>query len=240
MKMNARSSGALVCSVLFACAGLATACGGAAPAPEAPAAKPEPEPVASATPAAPAGAAPSASAAATPSNDSAEPTDAKAPPEGDSTPKPSGKDITYRMTSMGLVAELDGVELMPKAEPIHVGQGWGVKLVVKARALDDRQHKLQNPSQGPLMIAAQLDRKGNKEVLPDTRDGDGEVTVDRTGAHFERELKKPLAIGDTLTLHVGLWGFATGTEERKPIKKLFIVKMVVGAHKPQPVVSAPE
>ena len=144
------------------------------------------------------------------------------------------------MTSMGLVAELDGVEITPKAEPIHIGQGWGVKIVVKAKALDDREHKLQNPDGGPLMIAAQLERGGKKEILPDQLSGDGELTVDRTGAQFARELKKPLAIGDTLTLYVGLWGFATGNEDRKPIKKLFLVKMVVGAHKPQPVVSAPE
>jgi hypothetical protein len=144
------------------------------------------------------------------------------------------------MTASGLVAELDGVVFEPKAHPIHVGNGWGVKLVVLARATDEREHHLMNPSQGPLMVAEQIERGAKKEVVPDERKGDGELTVDKSGTHLERELRKPIASGESLTLHVGLWGFGTSPDDRKPIKKLFVVKMVAGAHKPEPVVSAPE
>jgi len=144
------------------------------------------------------------------------------------------------MTQGGLVAELDGVVFEPSAHPIRVGNGWGVKLVVRAKATDEREHRLLNPSQGPLMVAEQIERGGKKEVVPDERKGDGEITLDRTGTHLERELRKPIGAGESLTLHVGLWGLGTSDEERKPIKKLFVVKMVAGAHKPEPVVSAPE
>ncbi len=144
------------------------------------------------------------------------------------------------MTSSGLVAELDGVVLEPKAHAIHVGSGWGVKLVVAAKATDDREHHLLNPSLGPLMVAEQIERGGKKEVVPDERKGDGELTLDKSGTHLERELRKPIGAGESLTLYVGLWGLGTTADDRKPIKKLFVVKMIAGAHKPQPVVSAPE
>jgi hypothetical protein len=115
-----------------------------------------------------------------------------------------------------------------------------VKLVVAARATDEREHHLRNPTQGPLMVAEQIERGSKKEVVPDERKGDGELTLDKSGTHFERELRKPIASGESLTLYVGLWGLGTSADDRKPIKKLFVVKMVAGAHKPEPVVSAPE
>jgi len=144
------------------------------------------------------------------------------------------------MTPGGLVAELDGVMLEPKAQAIRVGNGWGIKLVVKAKATDEREHELLNPQGGPLMIAEQIARGGKREVVSDERKGDEVLTLDKTGTHFERELRKAIAAGETLTLEIGLWGLGTGADDRKPIKKLFLVKMVAGGHKPEPVVSAPE
>jgi hypothetical protein len=212
-------------------------CSGTTPAAEAP-------PVSARSSAEPATPAPVETTSATPETSAAPPPEtpdtAKEPAAATETTPPAGKNITYRMTSGGLVAELDGVVLEPKALPVRVGKGWGVKLVVAARATDDREHHLLNPSQGPLMVAEQIERGGKKEVVPDERKGDGELTLDRSGTHLERELRKPIAAGESLTLYVGLWGLGTSADDRKPIKKLFVVKMVGGAHKPEPVVTAPE
>ena len=225
-----------VLSVLLipTCAAFA-GCSGTTPAAEAPQASAPP----SAQPTAPApaettSAAPEASATPAP-----EPPDTAKEPAREASP-PAGKSITYRMTSSGLVAELDGIVLEPKVHAIRVGNGWGVKLVVAARATDEREHHLMNPSQGPLMVAEQIERGGKKEVVPDERKGDGELTIDKSGTHLERELRKPIGAGESMTLYVGLWGLGTSADDRKPIKKLFVVKMVAGAHKPEPVVSAPE
>jgi hypothetical protein len=144
------------------------------------------------------------------------------------------------MTPNGLVIELDGVQLEAKAAPIQLGGGWGVKLIVHAKAVDEKEHHLQNPAKGPLMVAEEIDRGGKKELVPDTRSGDGELTIGSGTTPIERELRKPIVAGQSATLYVGLWGLGRSTNDRKPIKKLFVVKMVAGSHKPQPVVSAPE
>jgi hypothetical protein len=160
------------------------------------------------------------------------------PPEA--TP-PGGKNIVYRMTSSGLLIELDGIQLEPRAEPLKLGGGWGVKLSVRTKVTDEKEHHLQSPTQGPLMVAEEIDRGGKKELLPDQRQGDGEIVLTKSSAPpLERELRKPIVGGQSLTLHVGLWGLGTDGGDRKPIKKLFVVRMVAGTHKPQPVVSAPE
>jgi hypothetical protein len=219
--------------VLAACGGGAS---GSGPPPASPAASSSAE-----------AAAPEASPAPAATPDAkAEPETAKAPETAtDAAPTaadtaPHGTNITYRMTASGLVIELDGVQLEPKAEPIQLGGGWGVKVVVRARAVDEKEHHLQNPAKGPLMIAEEIDRGGKKELVPDSRSGDGELTIGSGTTPIERELRKPIVAGQSLTLHVGLWGLGKSADDRKPIKKLFVVKMVAGQHKPQPVVSAPE
>ena len=213
------------------------ACGGSPPSqgpePNSPAAS------AAATPAPPASATepPKPEPEATPKPETATPaeTDTSA-----TKPPPHGSEITYRMTPNGLVIVLEGVQLEPKAEPIQVGGGWGVRLLVHAKAVDEKEHHLQNPAKGPLMVAEEIDRGGKKELVPDSRSGDGELTIGSGTTPIERQLRKPIVSGQSLTLHVGLWGLGTSAEDRKPIKKLFVVKMVAGSHKPQPVVSAPE
>lgn len=235
MKMDALWSRALSVLLVPTCTAVA-GCSGTTPAAEAPQASAPP----SAEPATPAPAETTSAAPEPSATPAPEPPDtAKEPAAGESTP-PSGKNITYRMTSSGLVAELDGVVIEPKVHAIRVGNGWGVKLVVAARATDDHEHHLMNPAQGPLMVAEQIERGGKKEVVPDERKGDGELTIDKSGTHIERELRKPIGAGESMTLYVGLWGLGTSADDRKPIKKLFVVKMVAGAHKPEPVVSAPE
>jgi hypothetical protein len=211
---------------------LAIGCGGAAPPP----ATPPPAPEATATPSATTATSPGAGAV--PEETPKEPPAESSPPEA--TP-PGGKNIVYRMTASGLVIELDGVQLEPRATPIKLGGGWGVKLSVRAKATDDREHRLQSPTQGPLMVAAEIDRGGKKELVPDQREGDGEITLAKsTATPIEREVRKAIVAGQSLTLYVGLWGLGADAGDRKPIKKLFVVRMVAGTHKPQPVVTAPE
>jgi hypothetical protein len=218
------------------CAALAIGCGGAAPPPATP--PPAPEATAAPTPAPSATAPTNSEASAVPGEPPQE------PPADSPTPAatpPGGKNIVYRMTASGLVIELDGVQLEPHAAPIKLGGGWGVKLSVRAKATDDREHRLQSPTQGPLMVAAEIDRGGKKELVPDQREGDGEITLAKSPATaIEREVRKPIVAGQSLTLYVGLWGLGADAGDRKPIKKLFVVRMVAGTHKPQPVVTAPE
>ena len=220
-------------SAFGVCAALG--CGGAAPSPATP--PPAPEATAAPEPA------PSAPKAASPDVDGA-PADAPKEPPAEEAPQaapPGGKNIVYRMTASGLVIDLDGVQFEPRAEPLKLGGGWGVKLSVRAKVTDERDHRLQNPAQGPLMVAEEIDRGGKKEVVPDQRQGDGELVLAKsTATPIERELRKPIVAGQSLTLYVGLWGLGVEQGDRKPIKKLFVVRMVAGTHKPQPVVSAPE
>jgi hypothetical protein len=214
---------------------LTTACGGAAKEPETAAAK---DPSAASAPARPE-AAPASSVSAeapgTPAPKAPE-DDTKAAPEPSAPAEantPRGRDITYRATPGGLVIEVDGVRLEPKAEPVKLAGGWGVKLTLRATSTDGHMHRLLSPENGPLMLAAEIDRGGKKERIGDERKGDGEQFItENDSLKVEREFKKPLC--------AGLWGLGRDAEDRKPIKKLFTVKMVAGTKKPQPVVSAPE
>ena len=227
---------ALRVSAFGACAALG--CGGAAPAPETPPPAPAATPASSAAPITTATTSPDVGAAPADSPKDKEPPAEETPAEA--TP-PGGKNIVYRMTASGLVIELDGVQFEPRAAPLKLGGGWGVKLSVHAKVTDGREHHLQSPSQGPLMVAEEIDRGGKKELLPDQRQGDGEIVLAKSSATpIERELRKPIVAGQSLTLYVGLWGLGADSGDRKPIKKLFVVRMVAGTHKPQPVVSAPE
>lgn len=213
---------------------LAAGCGGTAPPPSPPPTA-ESVPATSAPPPAPTPPA-AATTEATPEPPKETP-ETKAP----AAASPGGRNIVYRMTSSGLVIDLEGIQLEPKAEPVKLGGGWGVKVVVRAKVTDDREHHLQNPTQGPLMVAVEIDRDGKKELVPDQRQGDGELTLSKSSAPpIEREFRKAIVSGQSLTLYVGLWGLGDDAGDRKPIKKLFVVRMVAGSHKPQPVVSAPE
>lgn len=155
--------------------------------------------------------------------------------------EPKGREITYRMTSGGLLIEVEGVDLAPKAEAVKTDKGWVVALTVRATAKDQHAHRLLSPEKGPLMVAAEVDRAGKVEHIGDERKGDGEQTLSADEpTNFTRKINVPIWAGQTLTLHVGLWGLGRDAEEKRPIKKLFIVKMVAGAKKPQPVITAPE
>jgi hypothetical protein len=180
---------------------------------------------------------------------------AKAPPDQDAKPTASGeekdakktREVTFQMTPSGLVINVEGVQMEPKAQALRIEDkdgkfvGWGVKLTMKVAATDSHVHRFTKPEHGPLMMAAEIDRKGKKEQIGDERKGEGEESVTKGGpATFERDFKKPIGAGQSVTLQVGLWGMGRDTEERRLIRKLFVVKMVGAAKKPNPVVSPPE
>ncbi|HVU04272.1 MAG TPA: hypothetical protein VHE30_21085 [Polyangiaceae bacterium] len=156
--------------------------------------------------------------------------------------EPKGRDITYRVTGDGLVIEVEGIELEPSAVPVKTGRGWIVKLDVKATVRDRHSHRLLSPEQGPLMVAAVVQKAGKEDKVGDERKGDTEMTLSPDSPEtLTRKVDVPVAPGQTLTLNVGLWGLAKDDEKRRPVKKLFIVKMVAGATaKPTPVITPPE
>jgi hypothetical protein len=155
--------------------------------------------------------------------------------------EPKGRDVTYRMTSAGLLIEVDGVDLAPKAEAVKTAKGWTVALSMRATAKDQHAHSLLAPEKGPLMVAAEVERGGKTDKIPDERKGDGERTL-AAGEEttITRKVDVAIGAGQTLTLRVGLWGLGRDAEERRPVRKLFVVRMVAGAKKPQPVITPPE
>jgi len=160
---------------------------------------------------------------------------------GDEKESPKAREVTFQMTPAGLVIEVEGVRLEPKAQPIKLEDGWGVRLLVRATAIDGHVHRFTRPEHGPLMVAAEIDRKGKKERVGDERKGDGEDSVTQgTPITLERDFKKAIWSGQSVTLFVGLWGLGRDMEERRLVRKLFVVKMIAGNKKPQPVVSPPE
>jgi hypothetical protein len=160
---------------------------------------------------------------------------------GPGAAEPKGRDITYRMTSGGLLIDVEGVELAPKADAVKTTKGWIVALSVRATAKDSHAHRLLSSEKGPLMVAAEVDRAGKVEHIGDERKGEGEQTLSPDEATtIPRKVNVPIWAGQTLTLHVGLWGLGREAEEKRPVKKLFIVKMVAGSKKPQPVITPPE
>jgi hypothetical protein len=140
--------------------------------------------------------------------------------------------------------EVEGVEFMPKAQPVKVKGGWGVKITLEATAGDEPRYLL-NPKNGPLAFAGVVKRKGEEENFGDKRDGDGnaELGPGQTESFTSNWPAKgqgaqPLWWGNELTLDVGLWGLGRTQDARRPIKKFFTLKMVAG-NKPQPVIQPP-
>ncbi len=173
--------------------------------------------------------------------DSAKSGDAKPTAAGDEKESPKAREVTFQMTPAGLVIEVEGVRLEPKAQPLKLEDGWGVRLMVRATSIDGHVHRFTRPEHGPLMVAAEIDRKGKKERVGDERKGDGEDSVTQgTPITLERDFKKAIWSGQSVTLFVGLWGLGRDMEERRLVRKLFVVKMIAGNKKPAPVVSPPE
>jgi hypothetical protein len=229
MMVRLPASLSLACGLAFV-----TACGGGSPPAEAPKpAEEKPAPIETAAPApqpeektAPA---PSATAEATPGDDAAPKNDLK------------GRNITYRMTPSGLVIEVEGVEFVPQADAVKTQGGYDIMIKVKATARDGQLHRLLSPENGPLMVFAKIDRGGKVTETPDVRKGDGEefIAADDT-ITLERKFNTNVNPGTTVTLQVGLWGLSQDAADRRPVKKLFFLKMAGGQKKPAPVITAPE
>ncbi len=164
-------------------------------------------------------------------------------PETDEAELPPPLEVRYHVSSEGLRVTVSEVEFIPRATPVRVGAGWGVKIDVSARARDDQPHVLFRPEQGPLAFFAVVNRSGKKEERGDHRRGQGEEYVTENGIEFSRTWPgnmgmQPLAAGEQLELQVGLWGVGKSMTRHRPLKGFFTVKMV-GGSQAQAVVSPP-
>jgi hypothetical protein len=220
--------------ILAACV---SACGGTSPPPPDAA---EPGPVAEE--------APLAEPEAPPAEPEAGGEAAVAEPEGaPSEEDPAEKekrDVIYKVMGGELSIEVEGMTFVPKAEPVRRKGGWGVRLKVKATAKGEERHLL-SPEGGPLMLAAKVSGGDQGQTIGDQRKGDGEkIIVGGESIDLSREWpdknKPGLTAGQSLELHVGLWGLGADAASRRPVRKLFLLKMTVGKDKPQPVVSPPQ
>jgi hypothetical protein len=217
------------------------ACGAeAAPEPKAPDAE------------APAAAAPDAASEPAPAAD-AKPAD-EAKPEAESKPAeetppkdPNAmREVKYVVTPEGLKIEIAGVRFLASAAAKQVGQGWGAKITIKAEVIDNKDHVLLNPKNGPIAFAAAVFKKGSTEAerIPDEREGDGEMKLSAgLPKTFTRDFPhkggRVLAMGETLDMEVALWGLGETKEDRRPVKQFFHVKMKVDKGKPKAIVEPP-
>jgi hypothetical protein len=155
------------------------------------------------------------------------------------------RDIVYRVTPKGLVIELDGFHLRPEATPFKDKNGaYGIDLVVTAESFDDRQYWVKKPGEGPLSIAGKVEAKDGKSTrFADERKGDGEELVKAGNPRRFRQRwpgrgQPKLWWGQSVTLEIGLWGVRAEAERERPVRRLFVVKMVGGNH-PQAVITPP-
>jgi pyruvate/2-oxoglutarate dehydrogenase complex dihydrolipoamide acyltransferase (E2) component len=155
------------------------------------------------------------------------------------------REVKYVVTPEGLKIEVAGVRFLASAEAKQIAQGWGAKVTIKAEATDGKEHVLLNPKNGPIAFAAAVFKKGSTEAerIPDSREGDGEVKLSGSPSTFSREFPakggRVLAMGETLDMEVALWGLGESTEDRRPVKQFFHVKMKVEKGKPKAVVEPP-
>ena len=193
---------------------------------------------------------------ASPPGDAAPAADAKpeaeAKPEADAKPAAAPakdpnavREVKYVVTPEGLKIEVAGVRFLASAAPKQIAQGWGAKVTIKAEALDGKEHVLMNPKNGPIAFAAAVFKKGSTEAerIPDSRDGEGEAKITATPSTFSRDFPnkggRVLAMGETLDMEVALWGLGDTSEDRRPVKQFFHVKMKVDKGKPKATVEPP-
>jgi hypothetical protein len=223
-------------------AGLGAACGGP-PAPVEPAATPSPPPSPAAQPADSESRASSEPTEAEPSSEELE--DIAALEASEPDPSTTPRQVKYVMGNEGLRVEVEGVRLVPKAEPVRRGRGWGVRVRVVASAMDGQPHSVLDPERGPLAFAGRVLENGQASPFGDNRKGDAELVLPSDKPRtFERtwpdQGQPALASGQTLELEVGLWGLGHSAETRRALRKLLRLKMVAGKNEPQPVILPPD
>jgi hypothetical protein len=156
----------------------------------------------------------------------------------------TGREIVYRVTPKGLVIEIDGIHLRPEAKPFREKSGaYGIQLVINAESFDGRQYWVNKPKEGPLSIAGKVEGQGKSSRFVDQREGTGEEPVlDGSPRRFEQRWpgrgQPKLWAGQTVTLEVGLWGVRVESERERPVRRLFVVKMVAGPRS-QAVITPP-
>lgn len=220
---------------------LVVACGGAE-SPPAQTAERATEPSPAPAPPAPSTAAPSEPEPKT-SEPKSEPEQSPPPPAKDPN---AAREVKYTMTPDGLKIDVAGVRFLASARAKQIGQGWGATVSVKAEANDDKEHVLLNPKRGPLAFAAAVLKSGGGEAerIPDEREGDAEMKLVPGGpVSFSRDFPgkggRVLAMGETLDLETALWGLGETSDDRRPVKQFFHVKMKVEKGKPKAIVEPP-
>ena len=189
----------------------------------------------------PADAAPADAPPADAAKPDAEPKAAAAPAKDPN----AARTVKYVVTPEGLKIEVAGVRFLASAEAKQIAQGWGAKVTIKAEATDGKDHVLLNPKNGPIAFAAAVFKKGSTEAerIPDSREGDAEAKVGSSPSTFSREFPskggRVLGMGETLDMEVALWGLGDSSEDRRPVKQFFHVKMKVDKGKPKAIVEPP-
>lgn len=168
----------------------------------------------------------------------------------------SGREIVYRVTPKGLVIEIDGIHLRPEAKLFKFESGaYGIDLIVNAESFDGRQYWVNTPKEGPLSIAGKVEsgKAGSGKVekagsgpsarFADQREGSGEEAVleghpQRFKQRWPGRGQPKLWAGQTLTLEVGLWGVRAESKRERPVRRLFVVKVVAGPRS-QAVITPP-
>ncbi|HVZ32942.1 MAG TPA: hypothetical protein VG963_10975 [Polyangiaceae bacterium] len=162
-------------------------------------------------------------------------------------PDTKGRDLVYRVTPKGLVIEVNGIHFHPEAKAVRgKGGSYEILITLNAESFDERQYWVRKPKAGPLAIAGSLAASaGNKERFKDQRqdEGEEEAVMPGTPRIFKQRWPGPaqpkLLPGQTVTLEVGLWGVRAESERERPVRRLFMVKMLASA-RAEPVISPPE
>ena len=155
----------------------------------------------------------------------------------------------YRNTDSGLEVTVDGVTFRPRVTAIRIRQGWGLRLEVSAVASDGDVHYLKAAKAGSLTFGGSVaraesdeaehfqDERGELEdviLLPDTPQQLARLWPGRSDT-------PPLVEGESLELHVGLWGLGPSGEETRLVGRFLRVTLSVPeGGKPRALVTSPE
>jgi hypothetical protein len=179
----------------------------------------------------------SSPAASTPAGAAGSP--ARAAPGTVAADQNVGRDIVYRVTPKGLVIEVDGIHFRPEAKVVREKSGsYSIRLVLNAESFDGRRYWVDKGSKGPLSIAGKVEERGGKSSRFDDQRGETseEGVMSEAPRRFEQRWpgqgQRKVWAGQTVTLEVGLWGVRAESERERPVRRLFVVKMVAGDKAP--------
>jgi hypothetical protein len=119
----------------------------------------------------------------------------------------------------------------------------GHRLKVEGESQDDKMHSILKPKSGALAVAGKITPSAGRSRLTPEMGRRGVRHARYAGLRAQWPSKagdKPLGAGDKVELQVGLWGIGPEAKLRRPLKKFFIVTMVVGKGEPRPLIAPPE